>query len=787
MQKKIFGIICTMLMVISLLVGCVDKREPDEEKKFATISDFSEATIGFINGNPLEKSVSEMLDGARIGIMTGSAAVLSMKKEYPDAQIVEIDSIGNAVEMLKAGKLEYVLSSRSTCLNFAKYNDGLEVIDRQIISGDITAAYVAVSKENNKLLNNINTILNRYLEDGTMAAIEENWLGENAAYDMSGISQNADAPVLKVGMDVNDEPMDFIMDGKNAGYDCELIERIAYELGMRVEYVNMSFPSLIPALQSGKVDVVISDITATDERREMVDFSEPYYLNPQILLTRKSENATAESGVKSNDSDIEEKLAHAKIGSVTGTLLIDGIRENYPEAEIVEFNDFGNAVEALKANKVNYVITSRSLASNYARNNKELYVIDQNVLHSTDTWSYAAVRKGYDKLTEINEILNGFLEDGTMDNIVSNWIGENAAYDMSGIPVDKNAPVWKVGISADMEPTCFLNGEGEYCGVDCETAMRIAYEMGMQVEFVNMDFTALLPALQSGKVDFVIANMGYTEERAKVVDFTTHYLDDGNIVLAKKSDEAIAADTSSDENVSQNFIDKLKASFTRTFITENRWKLILSGLGVTILISLCSFVIGSLWGAVICAGLRSSRNIAKIPARIYVRLLQGTPIVVLLMILYYIVFKSFDISAVIVAVIGFSLNLGAYTCEIFRTAIDSVDKGQIEAASALGFSKFRVFTKIIFPQAARNALPVYKGEFISLVKSTSIVGYIAIQDLTKASDIIRSRTYEAFFPLITTAIIYFVVTYIFIVLLNVLEKKIDPKRRKRTLKGVDLK
>ena len=116
-----------------------------------------------------------------------------------------------------------------------------------------------------------------------------------------------------------------------------------------------------------------------------------------------------------------------------------------------------------------------------------------------------------------------------------------------------------------------------------------------------------------------------------------------------------------------------------------------------------------------------------------------------------------------------------------------MDKGQIEAASAIGFSKFKVFSKIAFPQAARNALPVYKGEFISLVKSTSIVGYIAIQDLTKASDIIRSRTYEAFFPLIATAVIYFLVTYIFILILNAIEKKIDPKRRKRTLKGVELK
>ena len=367
-----------------------------------------------------------------------------------------------------------------------------------------------------------------------------------------------------------------------------------------------------------------------------------------------------------------------------------------------------------------------------------------------------------------------------MDKIIANWVSDTAANDTSIIPRNTDTPVWKVGVAANREPMCFVRGENEICGLDAELAERIAYDMGMHVEFVDMNFAALLPSLESGKVDFAISNMGATEERRQIVDFSVPYFENPYVFLA-------ASTATVEETVSESFIDSIKASFTRTFITENRWKLVLNGLGITILISLCAFVIGSLWGGVICALMRSKRKIANIPAKVYVRLLQGTPIVVLLMILYYIVFKSVDISAIIVAIIGFALNLGAYTSQIFKTAIDSVDKGQIEAASAMGFNKFQVLIKIIFPQAARNALPVYKGEFISLVKSTSIVGYIAIQDLTKVSDIIRSRTYEAFFPLIATAIIYFVVTYIFIVLLNVLEKKIDPKRRKRVVRGVEVK
>ena len=500
-----------------------------------------------------------------------------------------------------------------------------------------------------------------------------------------------------------------------------------------------------------------------------------------FLFTACEKTASAQTENSVSDfSDIEEKLKTAKFGLMQGSVAIGHIEENYPNATIMEFDAVGDAVEALKSNKVDYVMTAYSNAKNFVRYNKELGIYDGVKF---DEKSAMAVRKGNTELkNKINAILEGYRSDGTLDKIIENWLSDDAPYDTSGFPAETNAPVLNVGISANREPMCFVM-DGRYCGVDCELIERIAYELGMRVEYSNMNFPALIPALQSGKVDVVISDITATDERREMVNFTEPYYANPQVLLTRKTDEEIFAEKSGWEQFWSNFKD----SFTRTFITENRWKLVLNGLAVTLIISICAFIVGSIWGGVICALLRSKRKIANIPAKVYVRLLQGTPIVVLLMILYYIVFKDFDINAIVVAIIGFALNLGAYTSQIFKTAIDSVDKGQIEAASAMGFNKFQVFMKIIFPQAARNALPVYKGEFISLVKSTSIVGYIAIQDLTKVSDIIRSRTYEAFFPLIATAIIYFVVTYIFIILLNVLEKKIDPKRRKRVVKGVDEK
>jgi polar amino acid transport system substrate-binding protein len=124
------------------------------------------------------------------------------------------------------------------------------------------------------------------------------------------------------------------------------------------------------------------------------------------------------------------------------------------------------------------------------------------------------------------------------------------------------------------------------------------------------------------------------------------------------------------------------------------------------------------------------------------------------------------------------MNFGAYVSEMIRTGILAVDKGQMEAALALGYTKPHAFMKIVLPQAARHFLPVYQGEFISMVKMTSVVGYIAIQDLTKASDIIRSRTFEAFFPLITTAVIYFIIAWLLTRVLTMLQNRLDPRRKK---------
>jgi polar amino acid transport system substrate-binding protein len=342
----------------------------------------------------------------------------------------------------------------------------------------------------------------------------------------------------------------------------------------------------------------------------------------------------------------------------------------------------------------------------------------------------------------------------------------------------------RVAHSIAVEPMGYMGAEGKAVGYDLELMLRIGMLLDRKVEFTSVEFSGLIPMLQSGKADAAVGCLSITDERKKTVDMSDSYYDGGLYFVVRKSAGAQAA---LDKQPEAGFFQGLRASFLRTFITEDRWKLVMDGLGVTVLISVCSGLLGSLMGFGICLLRRSKRRLLSLLMAGFIRLIQGTPIVVLLMILYYIIFGKVDISAIFVAILGFSVNFGVYVSEMMRTGIDAVDKGQIEAAYAIGFSRSRTFLKITFPQAAQHFLPVFQGEFISMVKMTSVVGYIAIQDLTKVSDIIRSRTLEAFFPLIATAVIYFLVANILTLLLSNIEMRLDPKRRKRTVKGVVMK
>ena len=224
-------------------------------------------------------------------------------------------------------------------------------------------------------------------------------------------------------------------------------------------------------------------------------------------------------------------------------------------------------------------------------------------------------------------------------------------------------------------------------------------------------------------------------------------------------------------------MQELKSSFISNFIDDNRGRYITDGLKITLLVTVFAVLIGVVLGFLIAIVRTTHDKTGKLKilnaiCKVYLTVIRGTPVVVQLMIIYFIIFGSVDISKVVVAIVAFGINSGAYVAEIFRSGIMSIDNGQFEAGRSLGFNYAQTMMYIVMPQAFKNVLPTLCNEFISLLKETSVSGYIALQDLTKGGDIIRSRTYDAFMPLIAVALIYLAMVMIFTKLVSLLERRL---------------
>ena len=215
--------------------------------------------------------------------------------------------------------------------------------------------------------------------------------------------------------------------------------------------------------------------------------------------------------------------------------------------------------------------------------------------------------------------------------------------------------------------------------------------------------------------------------------------------------------------------EELVATFIKCFIKEDRYMLLLDGIGVTIKVSLLAVILGIAIGLVIAFCNLSKNKLLNIIGKIYTDVIRGTPAVTQLMIIYFVVFATVNWEKWLIAAIAFGINSGAYVSEIIRAGILSIDKGQTEAGRSLGLSGLQTMVHIVIPQAVKNIFPALCNEFIVLIKETAIVGYVGLVDIQKAGDFIKSATFEAFMPLIATAIIYFVLIKILTLALNRVE------------------
>lgn len=457
-----------------------------------------------------------------------------------------------------------------------------------------------------------------------------------------------------------------------------------------------------------------------------------------------------------------------KIAILTGSELTDTMQDFFPEAQALQYDTFADVFNALVMGKVDAALGFYPHLTIVPQSYPGITYVREPITQYGYGFGTQKNERGKKLRDEMNAYFGELVSSGRFQALQEKWDASNGEQRMGEYSFSGENGTLKIATMGTWSPMSFYAGD-ELTGMFIEMANGFCQEYGYAPMYSSMPYASEIAGLNSGEYDVIADNIAWTPERLESIYITDPLFNDEVYAFVP----AVVAEGEQLTGIDA-FAASVAGSFEKNFVREDRWKLLLAGLGVTVALALLSGLFGTLLGALVCF-LRMRRNdLANAVADLYIRVFRGVPIVVLLLVLNYLVFTGSDFPPFWVCVVAFSLDFSAYTSEIFRKGIEAVPEGQSLAARALGFGGFLAFWKVVLSQALVNVLPVYGGQFISMVKLTSVAGYISVMDLTRASDIIRSRTYDAFFPLILTAVIYFLMCALLIALLRLLEKRIQP-------------
>ena len=467
------------------------------------------------------------------------------------------------------------------------------------------------------------------------------------------------------------------------------------------------------------------------------------------------------------------ELSGKTIAMLTGAPFEELISSKVPNVgEFQYFSTLPDMQLALRSGKIDAFLMNSAIATLVSNKNDDLTVFPENLGEAPFGFAFT---KGSKERDEWQKAFDS-IDPNEIQKTWEKWTGADDS--VKTIPEQdwpgKNGEV-KVAACDTLEPMSYSGTNGQLIGFDINIILMIAKKLDKHVKFTGMDFASVMPEVQSGKSDIGCGSIMITKERSEMVDFVEYFPGAYQLMIREN-----AGDVSG-----EGFFQGLKDSFYRTFIREDRYKMVLSGLGLTVLMSIAAGFFGLLIGFGMVFLRRKNILVFNGLIKGYSAIVMGVPVVVILMVFYYIVFGAIDLPAVLVAIVGLALIFAVRVFTTVWSAVSAVDIGQQEAAYALGYPDALAFRKVILPQARQIYFPMLQSQFVMLVKETSVAGYITVVDLTRAGDLIRSRTMEAFFPLIAIAVIYFLLTWLLTRLIRLINNKWNAKSRSRRIKGVD--
>ena len=461
-----------------------------------------------------------------------------------------------------------------------------------------------------------------------------------------------------------------------------------------------------------------------------------------------------------------DDLAGAKVGGWP-SLGEMKLRERYPDIKFTEMDTIADMVQHVRQGKVDACVLNRVFFNTLKGEGVEgVRLLPEPVTPSPMGYLFARTPKGKQLADQMDGFIQKCRQDGTLERLTEKWIDgseEGRLFEKPALS-GKNGKLI-AGSNAINMPFVYLKNE-KVTGFEVELFALFCAEYGYDFEVKLTSFESVLVGVETGEYDVGINAVEIIKERAESFRLSEPTYTDEAMVIVK------------DYEGPTSYISSLKSRLVRTLITEDRWKMLVKGMGTTLLITLAATVLGTLLGFVFCFVYREKKRWINVLIDLFTRFLQGMPMMVLLMLFYYVIFGGSNLGGTFVAIVVFTLTMSIDVFGMLQSGTDSVPRGQMEGALALGFTERQAFRKFILPQAVQTFFPTWRSSIVNLLKFTAIVGYISVQDLTRMADLIRARTYDAFMPLIVISILYMLLAYLTMKLTGLLTARLDPTRRR---------
>lgn len=491
-----------------------------------------------------------------------------------------------------------------------------------------------------------------------------------------------------------------------------------------------------------------------------------------VVLTCTIAFACSSNNNKENFNSIKD-LEHATIGILTGTYFDTLTSKILPNAKQLYFTNYADELSALNSRKIEAILDEDSIMMYIMKEQPTLSAIDEKVGGIDYAFIFDKSMQGTPLYESVNKCIIKYSNDGTLEKLQNKWFDgvseKELDIDYTTLPAT-NGTI-RICCNAELMPFAYVYNN-KIIGFDIELLSYICKELGYAIALDDMQFDALILAITSGKYDIACSGFSITEERKKSVLFTSPIYH-GNIYFY------VIKDKSSTKGY--NIVD----GFYNTFIKEDRYLLFLKGIFNTLVITILSLILGSTFGFLLCLIYNKGNIVFNNFINIVIWIINRLPLIVLLMIVFYIIFGKSIIDGITISIVGFTIYFSIIVFQLMKTGVSSIQNEQFEAAYTLGYSKNKALFRIILPQVFPIIMPDYKSEITALIKSTAIVGYVTVQDLTKIGDIVRSRTFESIPPILSVAIIYIILAEILIFIVNIVYSHINPTRNKKLLKGVN--